>query len=206
MTRKTKTKKNGVNVSCGRYLAVPCTSQDLQLGMSNLCNSSPSTLLAFSSADDRLRQSKKINPSFAVREAFSESEDDLAEKKIDYVIFLDPDSKETKELYEAYKALNQRGWKGSQGLWKHLSTADLIPLFIFEVKVAHLEEGEFQLMTAARAFLKYLQSLIDCSASDQKASLLKRLPPVIGWVVHKHEWKAYMSHSTDDDGWVSFST
>ena len=61
-------------------------------------------------------------------------------------------------------------------------------------------------MMAARAFLKYLRSLLDCSAPDQKASLLERLPPVIGWVVHQHEWKAYVSYSTGDDEWVSFST
>ena len=69
--------------------------------MSCLCKSSPSTLLAFYSADDRFRQTKTINPLFAVRKVISESEeddlaqkkDDLAQKKIDYAIFLDPDSK-----------------------------------------------------------------------------------------------------------------
>ena len=139
----------------------------------------------------------------------NKSEDKLAQKKIDFAIFLNPDSKETKTLYEALK---QRVPKGSQGLWTHESTADLIPLFIFEIEIADREEGKFQLMTAARAFLKYLQCLLECSASEsnmkpeKKASLLERLPPVFGWVVHQHEWKAYVSYSIGGDDWVSIST
>lgn len=179
------------------------------MGRSYLCNSSPSTLLAFSLADDRLRQSQTINPLFATRGAPNDSADSLAQKKIDYAIFIDSDSDEAHALYEALK---ERVPKESQGLWTHISTANLIPLFIFEVKLDGQDEAQFQLMTAARAFLKYLQSLLGSSASKskmesgRKTSLLKRLPPVIGWVVHRHEWKAYVSYSIGGSEWVSFST
>ncbi len=188
---------------------MPCTNQNFRLGRSYLCNSSLSTLLALSLADHRLRQSQTINPLFAVNPlsaAPSDNANDLAQKKIDYVIFLDDDSKETHALY---KALKQRVPKGSQGLWTHESTANLIPLFIFEVKADKKgeKEGEFQLMTAAQAFLKYLQSLLDFSASESKKnSLVDRLPPVIGWVVVQHEWKAYVSYSIGGGRWVSFAT
>lgn len=188
---------------------MPCTNQNSRLGRSYLCNSSPSTLLALSLADDRLRQSHTINPLFAARGAPSDGADNLAQMKIDYAIFIDSDSDKAHALYEALK---ERVPKESQGLWTHISTANLIPLFIFEVKLDAQDEAQFQLMTAARAFLKYLQSLLDSSASksrmesDRKTSLLKRLPPVIGWVVLRHEWKAYMSYSIGGSKWVSFST
>ena len=195
---------------------MPCTNQNFRFGRSYLCNSSPSTLLALSFADDRLRQTQTINPLFATREADDlaceapgDSADDLAQKKIDYAIFIDSDSDEAHALYGALK---ERVPKESQGLWTHISTANLIPLFIFEVKLDGQDEAQFQLMTAARAFLKYLQSLLGSSASKskmefgRKTSLLKRLPPVIGWVVHRHEWKAYVSYSIGGSEWVSFST
>ena len=181
---------------------MPCTNQDSRLGRSYLCNFSPSTLLALSLADDRRRQTHTINP------LFSDSADSLAQKKIDYAIFIDDDSDEAHALYEALK---KRVPKESQGLWTHISTANLIPLFIFEVKPDGQDKAQFQLMTGARAFLKYLQSLLNSSASKskmksgRKTSFLKRLPPVIGWIVHRHEWKAYVSYSIGDSEWVSFS-
>ncbi|CAF9926256.1 hypothetical protein IMSHALPRED_006921 [Imshaugia aleurites] len=144
-------------------------------------------------------QTHTINP------LFSDSADSLAQKKIDYAIFIDDDSDEAHALYEALK---KRVPKESQGLWTHISTANLIPLFIFEVKPDGQDKAQFQLMTGARAFLKYLQSLLNSSASKskmksgRKTSFLKRLPPVIGWIVHRHEWKAYVSYSIGDSEWV----
>ena len=114
---------------------------------------------------------------------------------IDYAIFLNKRSKDLDvvALYEAMKQVEG----GGIGLWTDSYTSTLIPFAICAVKseYAIMMEGKVQLMTVAQAFLKYLEDLvIQASRLEIKDELLHSMPPVMGWIVHGHDWKFYLCH------------
>lgn len=126
---------------------------------------------------------------------------------IDFAIFLDLES-ETPDVAALYKALRQyinENWMNDA------FTGGMIPFSIVKFTLNWIEWAEVPMMTAASSILSYLRYLLDERASQSKmkpdvqASLLQRLPPVVGWIVNGHQWKFYVCYRTEKDRLVSLS-
>lgn len=131
----------------------------------------------------------------------------MQKKKVDIAIFLDIES-EASDVVALYKALRQYI---EESLMNDPWTGSMIPFSIIDVQLDRVEESKVRMMTAAGSILKYLRYLLDerTSLSDMKpdvhASLLQRLPPVLGWMVRGHEWKFHVCYRSDKDRLVSLS-
>ena len=178
----------------------PSTSLKLRAGEWNLCKLLIFRVIEHASADDRLRQTQTINPHHMPRSISNTN--DIKSKKVDYAILLNHRS-ENRTVSDLYGALREHISEDCRGLWTNSFTKTLIPFSLFEVNSANVKEAEVQMMTASYALLNSLEKLLNTVApvlgmeEAKKESLLARLPPVIGWIVLKHEWKFCVCHRID---------